>query len=99
MLNRDELILIIESINAIHDKETKKLLEELHHYEYIIDTCRELHMKFKKCALHGCKAVRIKRGGTSYEYRDINCRELFKCENCKMYFCDIHINICACLIK
>ena len=99
-LNKDELILIIENIEKNHKKETKILLEEMQdHYEYVIDTCRELHMKFKRCEVYGCKAILIKRGGNSYEYKYINCRELIKCQSCKAFLCGAHFNKCKCFLK
>ena len=92
-LNKDELILLIESINKNHKKEIEKIKDE---HETVIDSCKLIGIKFKQCSLKSCKAMRIKRGGNSYTYRDINCDYLYRCETCNQYICDRHVKNCQC---
>ena len=90
-LNKDELILIIENISKNHKKEIERIKDE---YETIIYACEELGIKFRKCCISGCKAMRIKRGSPSTRYVDINCNEMYRCEPLNQYFCDIHAQDC-----
>ena len=92
-LNKDELILIIEFINKNHKKEIDRIKDE---HETVIDACKELYVKFKQCSVKSCKAMRIKRGGNSDSYKDVNCNDLSRCGSCNQYICDKHLQNCQC---
>ena len=72
-LNKDELILIIETIDRNNKKEIERIKQE---YEYIITTCKEIGVKFKNCSIEGCKALNVKCGSISYQSKDINANGL-----------------------
>ena len=92
-MNKDELILIIESINNKHKKEIEIIKDE---HETVIEACKELYIKFKECSVQSCKAMRIKRGDNSDRYIDVNCHDLSRCETCNRYICDKHVRDCKC---
>ena len=99
-LNKDELILLIEKINENHKKEIKREIKRIDdEHEIIIDACKELGVQFLKCYVKSCKAMRIRRGGFSERYEDINSDHLYQCERCNQYICDTHSNNCKCFQK
>ena len=97
-LNKDELILIIETIHTKHKKEIEKIKLE---HEYIIDTCKEIGIKFKNCSIEGCKALKIKCGSRRYQSKDIYCDGLGigHCKTCNDYICDTYSKNCKCFQK
>ena len=91
-LNKDELILIIENIEAKHKKEILENVGEVEDYYLdIISHCLKLgNLEFRKCSVDDCKAVKIMKSNNPDRFYDICCKKISKCLTCRTSVCDSH---------